>query len=429
MFHELPGARLVDRVEVTFRGITQAVDVFEVPGSDESVRNIAFEHPLFSPHGPGKVYCTDEPARPFATDSDKFAFFCATAANWINDSAALPDAVHLHDWHAAPYLILRQFSPGFERLQSIPTVFTIHNLAYQGVRPLSDDSSSLEEWFPALRYTYSSVRDPHIAECYNPMAAAIRLADRISTVSPNYAREICEANMGEGLDAELAAARDDGRLVGILNGCEYSRPKGRRPGWKTLLAMMTDQVEAWLDDYPASRMQAIAKKNLQLLPKRRPRNVLASVGRLVQQKVSLMVEILPGIAAIAEQYPNLVFLCGYSESLAEPLYRSGDLFLMPSSFEPCGISQMLSMRRAQPCVVHDVGGLHDTVNDGRTGFVFSGEGAQEQASNFVATVRRALALRSDNNQRWQDICIAAASERFSWDAAAKQTVQELYTNA
>jgi starch synthase len=279
-------------------------------------------------------------------------------------------------------------------------------------------------------------------------------------VSPNYAREICEANMGEGLDAELAAARDDGRLIGILNGCEYSRPKGRRPGWKTLLALMTEQVDTWLDDYPASRMQAIAKKNLRLLPKRRPRHVLTSVGRLVQQKVSLLVEILPDgrfalehvledlgkegvviilgsgeseyedrVAAIAEQHPNLVFLCGYSESLAEPLYRSGDLFLMPSSFEPCGISQMLSMRRAQPCVVHDVGGLHDTVEDGRTGFVFDGDGAQEQASNFVAAVRRALTLRSDHNQRWQDICITAASERFSWDVAAKRTVQELYKNA
>ncbi len=90
---------------------------------------------------------------------------------------------------------------------------------------------------------------------------------------------------------------------------------------------------------------------------------------------------------------------------------------------------MLAMRRAQPCVVHDVGGLHDTVMDGRTGFVFDGNGAQEQAQSFVDTVQRALALKSDGNQRWQDICIAAASERFSWDEAAKRTVQELYTNA
>lgn len=459
MFHELPGAKLVDRVEALFRGVRQSVDVFEVPGSDERVRNIVFEHPLFSPHGPGKVYCTDEPARPFATDADKFAFFCATAAAWIENSETMPDAVHLHDWHAAPFLILRQFSRLFERLRSVHTVFTIHNLAYQGVRPLSDDSSSLEAWFPDLRYTYSAVRDPNIAECYNPMAAAIRLADKISTVSPNYAREICEPGMGEGLDIELSAAREDGRLIGILNGCDYSRPKGRRPGWKTLLALMSEQVDAWLADYPASRMQAIAKKNLDRLPKRRPRHILTSVGRLVQQKVSLLVEVLPDgrfalehvldelgkdgvviilgsgesqyedrVATIAEQHPNLVFLCGYSETLAEPLYRCGDLFLMPSSFEPCGISQMLAMRRAQPCVVHSVGGLRDTVDDGRTGFVFDGQGAQEQAENFVATVRNALAIKTDDNDRWQSICIAAASERFSWIDAARRTAGELYSD-
>jgi len=180
----------------------------------------------------------------------------------------------------------------------------------------------------------------------------------------------------------------------------------------------------------------------------------------VQQKVSLLVEVLPDgrfalehilddlgsdgvviilgsgeseyedrVAAIAEQSPNLVFLCGYSESLAEPLYRSGDLFLMPSSFEPCGISQMLAMRRAQPCVVHGVGGLRDTVDDGRTGFVFEGESAQEQAENFVATVRHALSIKADDNSRWQDICIAAASERFSWGDAAQRTAGELYGDA
>ena len=94
------------------------------------------------------------------------------------------------------------------------------------------------------------------------------------------------------------------------------------------------------------------------------------------------------IADIAEHADNLLFLCGYSATLAEPLYRSGDLFLMPSSFEPCGISQMLAMRAAQPCVVHGVGGLRDTVEDGRSGFVFTGATPQEQASNFVAAVRR-----------------------------------------
>ncbi len=132
------------------------------------------------------------------------------------------------------------------------------------------------------------------------------------------------------------------------------------------------------------------------------------------------------VLEIAGRCERLVFLRGYSESLADPLYRAGDLFLMPSSFEPCGISQMLAMRAAQPCVVHGVGGLCDTVDDGRTGFVFGGSNPGEQAGNFVAAVDRALALKSDANENWQKLCIRAASERFDWKRSATRTIEELY---
>jgi len=467
MFHLLPGAASIGTIDVLFRGESQSVDVFEVPGTEPQVRNIAFEHDLFSPHGPGKVYCGDEPERPFATDADKFAFFAAVAATWIDQLRQLPDVVHLHDWHAATYCVMRSFADGFERLRSIRTVFTIHNLSYQGIRPISGDSSSLEAWFPELRYTHSKVRDPHLAQCFNPMATAIRLADKISTVSPTYATEICEPSNddlgfigGEGLEDELSAANDDSRLAGILNGCVYTRPKGRRPGWQRILTVASEQVDDWLTAYPASRIHAIAKRRLESFPKRRPKHVLTSVGRLVRQKASLLVEIMPDgrsalehvldklgsngvaivlgsgepefenrMADIAEHATNLLFLCGYSETLAEPLYRSGDLFLMPSSFEPCGISQMLAMRAAQPCVVHGVGGLKDTVEDERTGFVFGGATTQEQARNFIDSVSHALTVKAEENGRWQSICIRAASRRFSWAESAKQTIENLYVRA
>ena len=135
------------------------------------------------------------------------------------------------------------------------------------------------------------------------------------------------------------------------------------------------------------------------------------------------------MADIAERANNLLFLCGYSATLADPLYRGGDLFLMPSSFEPCGISQMLAMRGAQPCIVHGVGGLRDTVEDERSGFVFHGSTPQEQAANFVAAVRRALAVKIEDNDRWQGICIRAASQRFTWAEAAHQTIEKLYADA
>ena len=467
MFHELPGASHEGAIETRFRGHSLAVQVFEVPGTEPRVRNVVFEHDAFSPQGPGRIYCGDEPERPFATDSSKFALFAATAAAWIHELDELPDVVHLHDWHAATYSVLRSFEDGLEKLRALRTVFTIHNLSYQGTRPISGDEASLEAWFPELRYTHSSIRDPHLAHCYNPMAAAIRLADKISTVSPTYATEICRASEawtgfigGEGLEQELTRANDEDRLVGILNGCNYRQPSGRRPGWQRILNMATEQVDTWLDAYPASRFHAIAKQRLEALPKRRPRHVLTSVGRLVRQKASLMLEplhdgrpalehvldaiehqgvmILLGsgeaeyenrIADIAARADNLLFLCGYSTTLAEPLYRAGDLFLMPSSFEPCGISQMLAMRAAQPCVVHGVGGLRDTVEDGRSGFVFTGPTPQEQASNFVAAVRRALDVKTDANDGWQSICIRAASKRYTWEKSARETIEKLYVNA
>ncbi len=99
---------------------------------------------------------------------------------------------------------------------------------------------------------------------------------------------------------------------------------------------------------------------------------------------------------------------------------------MPSSFEPCGISQMLAMRSGQPCVVHAVGGLRDTVRDGETGFSFDGHGRAAQARRFVRTVDRALALKRDDPDRWDSICRAAAAARFTWDAAARQYTEKLY---
>jgi starch synthase len=467
MFHRLPGAHRVGAVRVLFRGRDEDVDVYEVPGSEPDVRNLAFEHALFSPQGTGQIYCGDEPARPYATDSNKFAFFAAAAATWIDQLDPMPDVVHLHDWHAATYAVLREFASDYRQLRDIHTVFTIHNLSYQGVRPLHGDESALETWFPGLHYSHLTLGDPVYPECYNPMAAAIRLADKISTVSPSYANEICEPSDdetgfigGEGLEDDLVAAKQQGRLVGILNGCFYNGPKGRRPGWQRILNTAAEQVNAWAEADPGNRMHALAQERLASLPKRRPKHLLTSVGRLVRQKAALLFENLPdgrtaldailddlgsrGVVIllgsgeklfeqqmldVAARNSNVLFLCGYSETLADPLYRAGDLFLMPSSFEPCGISQMLAMRAAQPCVVHGVGGLKDTVRDNRSGFVFNGSTPTEQAAAFVDSVARAVELKSTHNDAWQRICIRAASARFSWSESAQQTIEHLYDNA
>ena len=461
--HKLPGATREATVDVQFRGKTESVDIWQVPGSFSNVRNLVIDHELFAANGAGQIYFGDEPNRPYATDANKFALLSAAVADWLIEAESLPDAIHLHDWHAAFFYLLRDFSPRHKKLRSVRTVFTIHNLSYQGTRPLRDDESSLESWFPGLPYDLRSVQDLSALNCINPMATAIRLADKLSTVSPTYADEIClpsDAQSsfigGEGLESLLIDAANDGRLIGVLNGCYYDQPPTGMT-WRSLLVAMRRQVGVWRDKNPRNAAHQLAAERLARLARTRPETVLVSIGRLVSQKATLLMAMTgnnqtaleeiavrlgdqgliiilgsgekvyeEAILDVARRNENIVFLHGYSETLADPLYERGDLFLMPSSFEPCGISQMLAMRAGLPCVVHGVGGLKDTVADEQTGFVFEGQGLQSQARSFVAATLRAVEMRRDKPDVWRSICRAARNTRFEWRDSAQVTIKNLY---
>lgn len=464
VFAKLAGATEIAVVDVNFSGRQYDVGVYEIPSQSKNVTTLVLDHERFVPTDPGVIYHSDPDGHPFATDATKFAFFCAAAASWIANQAQQPTVVHLHDWHSAFYLLLRDSEAKYKSLQSIRTVFTIHNLSYQGQRPLNDGESSLEQWFPDLDYRKESVVDPVSKDCINPMAMAIRRADCVNTVSPSYAREILEPSDAatgfigsEGLSVELAAAKTEGRLRGILNGCVYDAAKRQRPGWQQLVSAARATLERWRDEGADIASHELALQRLSLLPKRAPAMLLSSVGRIVDQKVSLLLQkTTDGPAAldailkrihpsgvvfllgsgepllehelhvIACRNPNFVFLRGYSEELGELLYQRGNAFLMPSRFEPCGISQMLAMRAGQPCVVHGVGGLRDTVKHDVTGFVFNGGSAVEQADEFVACVDRAFRLRHDDPVAWDRMCKRAAKERFTWQSSAERYIESMY---
>ena len=132
------------------------------------------------------------------------------------------------------------------------------------------------------------------------------------------------------------------------------------------------------------------------------------------------------LTRVAARRDNFIFLKGYSETLSNALYASGDLFLMPSSFEPCGISQMLAMRAGQPCLVHGVGGLKDTVRDREDGFVFSGDSLTAQAENMVNSFQTALNTWQKRSKTWVSLSAAAAAARFTWRDAADSVVGQLY---
>jgi len=460
MFHKLSGATLHRSVETSFGGEQYSADVYRVPVEDSPVEHFAVEHPLLSPKGPGHIYISDAPGRPFEIDAAKFAFFNAVMAAWVNDSDSPPDVLHLNDWHTGLIPALREFGSPDSPLKKVRIVFTIHNLAYQGVRPLTGPESSLQLWFPDLLEFEDQLKDPRYDDCVNFMVTAIRLSDGVSTVSPSYAMEVQQPSDmstgfsgGEGLELELREAYADGRLIGILNGCMYPEKTDSMPGWDALLQLIGNRPEIINASQPAVDWLDSRKG-------RRPENLLLSIGRVADQKVPLFLEpvgefdsalelILSALgpdslfimlgsgekyleerfAAIAASCDNFLYLRGYVDSLSDPLYSAADLFLMPSSFEPCGISQMLAMRAGQPCVVHAVGGLKDTVRDGVTGFVFEGGTPGEQAEAFTKAVQRAITIRSTDKERWQEICNNAKDERFSWDLAAKTYMQRLYRDA
>lgn len=450
MFHKVPGSTLYRRLKVRFAGRQYEAKIFKVPVDDSPVKYFAIEHPLLSPKGPGKVYVADEPGQPFAIDAAKFAFFNAAIAVWVNGNHAPPDVLHLHDWHTGLIPALRAFGSEDAALKKVRIAFTIHNLAYQGIRPLRGDKSSLGTWFPDLVEHEQELRDPRYEDCVNFMATAIRLADTVNTVSPSYALEIlhpCNPETGfsgsEGLEQDLNTAFEEGRLVGILNGCTYPEEQAAPPGWDELLQLVAHDPAIVNTSQPAKTWIEDRKG-------KRPRHLMLSIGRVADQKVPLFLEPVKGHATaleailasagpeslfimlgsgdkaleqrfveIAKSHDNFLYLRGYVESLSGPLYSSADLFLMPSSFEPCGISQMLAMRVGCPCVVHAVGGLKDTVKDGVTGFAFEGGHPAEQAKNFVRSVQHAITIRQDNPEQWRRICNKAAGERFSWEVAAK----------
>jgi starch synthase len=301
------------------------------------------------------------------------------------------------------------------------------------------------------------------------MAAGIRMADAVHTVSPSYAEEILTPSRkprrfsgGEGLEEDLQAAKKENRLFGILNGCDYPETRPTPvDSFQEFLTRLRDHTLRWSGTARAvAAAHFLAYARLTELDRlsERPTVILTGIGRVVAQKVMLLREAgtdgKSGLQAILEalgqrglyiflgegdpayeqfmtemsaRFENFVFLNGYSDECAGALYAHGDLFLMPSSFEPCGIGQMLAMRDGQPCVVHAVGGLKDTVEHGVTGFRFSGDTVAEQIDHFVQTTLEAIDLKRQHPETWENIRQNASSSRFRWKDSLQQYIEKLYT--
>ncbi len=473
----LPGAIVVAQLQVPFSAGHETVSLYRIESNiAPGITHWLLEHPVFASCGEGVIYCVND-SEPFAMDAKKFALFCSAACQaFIAGAIPKPDVLHLHDWHSAAFLLLRAGLPEFRQLTTIPAVYTIHNLAIQGIRPFSHHDSSLSTWFPELVYEQRLIADPNYSNCINFMRTGINLADAVHTVSPTYAREILKPSDpargfigGEGLERDLRRINKAGKLFGILNGCEYSIKALEKVTCETFIACANSALLHWISkNLLVSSAHYLAMERLQLWAQGRenkeeqqgtPRRkgiVVASVGRLTGQKLGLLTRVTSSGATALDsilqnpdtemyimlgsgdlkleellvghmaRHRNFIFLRGFDDRLADHLYRFCDLFLMPSTFEPCGISQMQALRAGKPCLVHKVGGLADTVSHGQNGFTFAGDTPEQQMQQMLDTFAHALGIYTGLPGEWAQLCKAAAASRFSWDKSVSLYEEKIY---
>lgn len=454
---------LINTLQFVYRGQPTTARLFEVPGKKEvpNIKHYVIDHPDIQSGNIADIYMNDF-TEPFFTDACTFSLFCTAVAEAIQQNA-FPDIsiVHLHDWHTSLLLFLKEFHPDFKKLKDLRFVYSIHNLAIQGIRPFEGNHSSLKAFFPYVDFNYDVMRDPRYLDCMNLMAVGIRLADAIHTVSHSYMENIqLPSNFphfvgGEGLEEDLKAASAEGRLHGILNGCNYKNytvvKKGKlyTHALRAIFTLLEDEERAYKHQF----LRHTADKIISLM-EHKPAFVCTSVARLTEQKFYFFKEdpslleamlkklnevkgvyIVLGTGApdyeelfksVSYAHDNFVFINLQSEEVIDSLYMESNLYLMPSLFEPCGISQMLAMRNGQPCLVHNTGGLKDTVADESTGFVFEGEDIEATKKDFLAVFSKILELFFEDKTKWNSIARTAKRKRFTWQNSIKLYYSQLY---
>ncbi len=363
-------------------------------------------------------------------DDRRFILFArgalALMQHWREVERWQTEVVHSHDWHAG--LIANYLKTYYAyTFGHVATVFTIHNLAYQGQR----STKTLALAGLTEGGLLEDNMGPGIAGTFNFMARGILFNDVVTTVSPTYAQEIMTADYGERLDGLLRAKRD--RVGGILNGIDRD---AFDPATDVHLAARFDA-----DDVSG---KVICKAALQKefgLPVAPDRPLLGIVTRLVEQKgLELLDQVLPwlmkrtdaqlvllgsGNAHLqfvmqqhARAHPQRIAVrIGFDAALAQRIYAGSDAFLMPSRFEPCGLGQMIALRYGSVPIVRATGGLSDTVREGYDGNGFRFH--PYEARHFADAIDRALQVYRDP-ESWALLRARGMREDNSWDHAAQQ---------
>jgi len=358
------------------------------------------------------------------TDGEKYTFFSLAALGLIKQLDWHPDVVHANDWHTAltAYgLLVQHWQEGEPRPAS---VITVHNLPFLG----PDVDKVLEAYEVPLAQTDL----PDWARL-KPLPLGLWAADAIVAVSPTYADEMLSKEYGSGLDEFLKTRREN--LTGILNGLDVdsfdpaadedlaaqftAESLGERKANKVALANQVGILSTQSVPLLGAVSRMDPQKGIDLVL-----DGLRKLGDVPWQAVILGTgdpKLEESARKLAKDFPERVRIeAKYDAKLARQIYAGADIFLMPSRYEPCGLSQMIAMRYGCVPVVRAVGGLHDTVTDGETGFVF----IKPRVKDFVAAIHRALA-KYDDKEAWYTMQKNGMRQDFSWTNSA-QKYFELY---
>ena len=422
-------AERIGRVSVALGNQVADADVLAVVAA--RVRIVFIDHPGYF----DREHLYGAGGHDYADNPERFAFLSQAAIDWALSTGLRYDVVHAHDWHAGlvPVLLAQKLRTHAASTR-LPAVFTIHNLAYQGIFDAS--------WLPRLGLGWELMRTDALEYWgrISYLKAGVVFSRLITTVSPRYAQEIQTPELGNGFDGILRQRSSD--LVGILNGIDYDQwDPARDPN-------LPEPFHASkLKGKETAKREVLRRYGLPIDREALARPVVALISRLVDQKgvdlIAAIADELPRLGAtfvqlgtgerryedlwlgLAARYPDRIGAhIGYEEGLAHLIEGGADLFLMPSRFEPCGLSQMYSLRYGTVPVVRATGGLADTVRNfdretgEGTGFVF----ADYTPQALLNTLRWALEVFEDR-QAWRRMQAAGMQHDFSWDAAALEYVK------
>jgi starch synthase len=429
-YRGVDAGRLVDRFPVSVGGYQRDIGLFEAPLGD-GARALLVDCPdLYDRdtlYGPDNTDYPDSPRR--------FAVLVRAALEHAARLEGVPAIVHAHDWQAAlAPVYLSTIYADHPTLRGTPTVFTIHNLAYQGLFE--------PDWLPRLDLPWDLFTIDRLEYWgrISLLKGGINAADRISTVSRTYAQEIQTPALGFGFDGILRRRAPD--LVGILNGIdtvEWDPARDRH--------LPAGYDASNLSGKVACKRALLERYGLPVDDAAMARPLVGMISRMVDQKgLDLIASVageLPGLGAsfvvlgtgevryqymwtgLAAAHPDRVGArIGFDEPLAHLIEAGADLFLMPSRFEPCGLNQMYSLRYGTVPVVRGVGGLADTVRDfaprrrTATGFVFYDYSGRA----LLDVLRRALDVFRQPS-RWRTLQLAGMRQDHSWDHSAREYVR------